>query len=171
MYDIVFLHPPSSFNKLKYPLSGVFGALVGSTDLLGHEPVGMISMAQDLSRSRYKTRIFNVGKMFLDLRYRGGTDTGPIRDFIKNLHAEIYAIGLHWAAHAPGAIELGRLIKEYHPESQVLLGGITATYYHKEIMTKFWFIDLVVLGEVDGFIREIVDSLLSGQPYGSIPNI
>lgn len=171
MYDIVFLHPPSSFDKLKYPLSGIFGALVGSTDLLGHEPVGMISMAHDLSRRGYKTKIFNVGKMLLDLRYDGAADTRSIGDFVKNLRAKIYGIGLHWAAHAPGAIELARLVKEYHPEGLVLLGGITSTYYHKEIMKKFPFVDLMVLAEVDGLIHEIVDMLLTGQPYESVPNI
>jgi B12-binding domain/radical SAM domain protein len=171
MYDIVFLHPPSSFNKLKHPLSGVFSASVGSTDVLGHEPVGIISMAHDLLKRGYKTKIFNVGKMLLDLRYNGVTDTDGIRDFAKNLQAEIFGIGLHWAAHAPGAIELARLIKECHPQGLVLLGGMTATYYHGEIVERFPFIDLVVLGEVDGLIHEIVDGLLSGQPYGSIPNI
>jgi B12-binding domain/radical SAM domain protein len=171
MYDIVLLHPPSSFNKLKYPLSGVFGALVGSTDVLGHEPVGMISMAQDLFQRGYKTKIFNIGKMLLDLRYEAVPDTNAIENFIKNLDARIYAIGLHWAAHAPGAIELARVIKQYHPDDVVLLGGITSTYYCKEIMEKFPFIDLVVMGEVDGLIHEIVDGLLHRKPYESISNL
>jgi B12-binding domain/radical SAM domain protein len=171
MYDIVFLHPPSSFEKLKYPMSGVFGALVGSTDVLGHEPVGMISMAHDLSRRGYKTKVFNLGKILLESRYRGASDTAKIRDFVKRLTANIYGIGLHWAAHAPGAIELARLIKQYHPHSVVLLGGISSTYFHMEIMERFPFIDLVVLAEVDGIIHEIVDMLLSEQPHESVPNI
>jgi len=171
MYDIVFLHPPPSFSKLRYPLSGIFSALVGSTDILGHEPVGMISMANDLSQRGYNTKIFNVGKMLLHLRYQGVQDTHSIEGFLESMNSRIYGIGLHWAVHAPGAIELAGLIKQYHPESLVLLGGITSTYYHKEIMEKFPFIDLVVLGEVDGVIHEIVDRLLSGQEYRYIPNI
>jgi B12-binding domain/radical SAM domain protein len=171
MYDIVFLHPPSSFEKLKYPLSGVFAALVGSTDILAHEPLGMISMARDLLGKGYKTKVFNVGKMLLALRDQETTDIISIRDFIKGLHARIYAIGLHWAAHSPGAVELAQLTKEHHPESLVLLGGLTATYYHKEILTKFPFIDLVVLGEVDGIIDEIVDKALRGDERQGIPNI
>lgn len=171
MYDIIFLHPPQSFDKLKYPLSGVFSALVGSTDILGHEPVGMISMANDLSQSGYNTKIFNVGKMLLNLRYQGLHSTRSVEGFLENLNSRIYGIGLHWAAHAPGAIELARLIKQYHPQSLILLGGITSTYYYREIMEKFPFIDLVVLGEVDGLIREIVDMLLGGMEYRYIPNI
>ena len=171
MFDIVFLHPPLSFTKLRYPLSGIFGALVGSTDILGHEPIGMISMVHDLSQKGYKTKIFNMGKMLLDLRYKGISDLSSIENFIKDLSSSIYAIGLHWAAHAPGAIELARLVKEYHPDSLVLLGGITSTYYHKEILKKFRFVDLVVLGEVDGTINEIVDKLLHRQEYKRIPNV
>ncbi|MEW6003016.1 MAG: radical SAM protein, partial [Nitrospirota bacterium] len=170
-FDIVFLHPPSSFIKLKYPLSGIFGALVGSTDILGHEPVGMISMAHNLRRKGYKTKIFNVGKMLLDLRNRGVTDYGSIENFIKDLRSGIYAIGLHWAAHSPGAVELARMVKKYHPDSLVLFGGLTSTYYHEEILKKFEFVDLVVLGEVDGIIEEIVDKLLNRHKYRNIPNI
>lgn len=171
MFDIVFLHPPSSFIKLKYPLSGIFNALVGSTDILGHEPVGMISMAYNLSQNGYKTKIFNMGKMLLDLRYKGVADYSSIKNFLRDLRSRIYAIGLHWAAHAPGAVELARLVKEYHPESLVLLGGITSTYYHEEILKKFRFVDLVVLGEVDGTINEIVEKLLNGQEFKRIPNV
>jgi len=171
MFDIVFLHPPSSFVKLKYPLSGIFGALVGSTDVLGHEPLGMISMAQNLYKKGYKTKIFNVGKMLLDLRYRGATDYGSIENFIKDLSSRIYAIGLHWAAHSPGAIELASLVKKYHPDSLIMVGGITSTYYHEEILKKFKFVDLVVLGEVDEIINEIVDKLLHRYKYKNIPNI
>src|SRR4030042_4663788 len=171
MFDIVFLHPPSSFIKLKYPLSGIFGALVGSTDVLGHEPLGMISMAHNLYQRGYKTKIFNVGKMLLDLRNRGVTDYGSIENFIKDLRSRIYAIGLHWAAHSPGAVELAHMVKKYHPDSLVLLGGITSTYYHEEILKKFKFVDSVVLGEVDGIINEIVDKLLNRHKCKNIPNI
>ena len=171
MFDIVFLHPPSSFSKLKYPLSGIFSALVGSTDILGHEPVGMISMARSLSQRGFKTKIFNVGRMLLDLRFKGVTDYCLIENFIKDINSRIYAIGLHWAAHAPGAIELARIVKEYHRDSLVLLGGITSTYYREEILKKFKFVDLVVLGEVDGIINEIVDKLLDRHEYKRISNI
>jgi len=171
MYDIVFLHPPTSLGKLNRPLSGIFGALVASTDMLCHEPVGMITMAHDLTRKGYKTRIYNVGKMLLDLRHQGTKNTNSIRGFIKVLQARIYAIGLHWAAHAPGAVELARLVKAHHPDRYVVLGGMTATYYHKEILEKFPFVDMVVMGEVDGLIHEIVDALLQGRPFRSLPNI
>jgi len=171
MFDIVFLHPPTSFMKLKYPLSGIFGALVGSTDVLGHEPLGMISMAHNLNQKGYKTKIFNIGKMLLDLRYRGVSDYASIEDYVKDLRSGIYAIGLHWAAHSPGTVELAAMVKKYHPDSVVLVGGLTSTYYHEEILKKFQFVDLVVLGEVDGIITEIVDKLLDRHEYKNIPNI
>ena len=145
--------------------------MVGSTDILAHEPVGMISMAHNLSQKGYNTKIFNMGKMLLDLRYRGISDLSSIESFIKELSSSIYGIGLHWAAHAPGALELARLVKEYHPDSLVVLGGIASTYYHEEILRKFKFVDVIVLGEVDGTINEIVDKLLDRQEYKHIPNV
>ena len=90
-----------------------------------------------MSQKGYNTKIFNMGKMLLDLRYRGISDLSSIESFIKELSSSIYGIGLHWAAHAPGALELARLVKEYHPDSLVVLGGIASTYYHEEILRKF----------------------------------
>jgi B12-binding domain/radical SAM domain protein len=171
MYDVVFLHPPSSFNKLTYPLSGVFGASLLSTDILAFEPVGMIAMLHDLSQRGYKTRIFNIGEMLLDLRYRNIDTYESIIASLQNIESHIYGIGLHWAAHAPGAIQLARMIKEFHPDSIVLMGGITATCFHKEIMQKYPFVDYVVLGEVDGLIHQIVEDLQHGRSDSFISNI
>ncbi len=152
-------------------MSGVFGASLLSTDMLAFEPVGMITMSHELSLLGYKTRIYNVGQMLLDLRYRNITTFESIRTSIQDIKSCIYGIGLQWAAHAPGAIKLARMINELHPDSIVLMGGITATYYHKEILETYPFIDFVVLGEVDGLIHQIVEKLLHGGSDSFISNI
>lgn len=171
MLDVAFFHPPTSFDKLRLPHGGVFSAQVVSSDLLEHEPAGMIAMARDLVRRGVQTRVFNVGRMLQQVRLAGGSDPGPVKAQVAAVQARIFAVGLHWAAHAPGALELARLLKASHPHSTVLLGGISATYFHQEILDTCPAVDLVLLGELDGIMPRLVQGLLDRRPLAELPNL
>jgi radical SAM superfamily enzyme YgiQ (UPF0313 family) len=49
----------------------------------------------------------------------------------------------------PRAIEIARLCKKLHPDSIVVLGGLTSTVFHEEIIRKHEFIDAVIKGEAE----------------------
>ena len=158
MYNVVFLHPPVSFKKLIYPLGGLFEAATGTTDLLTMMPVGMLSLANELHEAGMKTAIVNVAKKLQELRERPGPS---VEEFLAQFPAAVYAIDLHWAAHTPGAIELARMCKAKHPESFVLFGGLTASYFMEEILRSYPFVDGVVRGECDGHMPAIAKALTS----------
>ena len=46
-----------------------------------------------------------------------------------------------------GALAIAEIIKRLHPEIPVILGGLSATYYHEEILRQYPFIDFVVRGD------------------------
>ncbi|MBN1946815.1 MAG: radical SAM protein [Bradymonadales bacterium] len=169
MYDLVFLHPPSSFKKLVYPLSGLFESSTGTTDLLTMIPVGFLSLANELHTNGYKTAIVNVAKLIQQVR-DGTKDRLP--DFLDDYPAAVYGIDLHWAAHAPGALELANMCKQRHPDSFVLLGGITATYFADEILQDYLYIDGIVQGECDGHITHILQALeVRADTLHHVPNL
>lgn len=160
MYDLVFLHPPLSFRKLDHPLGGVFEAVTGTTDLLTMMPMGVLSLANELHRAGLETVVLNVAKRLQELRAEP-TALAQIEAEIERYPARIYGIDLHWAAHASGAIDLARLCKQKHPDSFVLLGGLSATYYTDEILSSYPFVDGVVQGECDGLMADITRALIS----------
>ena len=58
-----------------------------------------------------------------------------------------FGLDLHWMAHVQGALAIAEIIKRVHPKTPVLLGGLSATYYHEEILRQYPFIDFVVRGD------------------------
>ncbi len=142
-YDVLLLHPPSIYDfrkKAMFP-GPIALTVTQSTSQFITIPVGLISIADLLDRNGFKVAIFNLGDLML---------TRPdfnVERFIQNTEASIYAIDLHWCVHCQGAIEIARLCKGFHPSSFVVLGGLTATRFHEEILQKFPFVDIVVRGE------------------------
>ena len=52
---------------------------------------------------------------------------------------------MHWLAHCHGALELAKLYKQVHPETKTILGGISSTYYHQELI-EYEQIDYIIRG-------------------------
>jgi B12-binding domain/radical SAM domain protein len=140
-YDVVLIHPPAFYDFRKQPLfPGPLGPSVEKVQFI-KVPLGMICIANYLDRHGVKVIIDNIAeRMVADREF-------DVEKHIKNLESGIYAIDLHWHHHAQGAIELARLCKRLHPQALVVLGGLTATYYHEEIIQKYDFIDAVIRGE------------------------
>lgn len=120
-------------------------------------PVGMLSIADRLENEGFKVKIVNLGeKMLLDEKFE-------LEHYIKSSEAKVYGIDLHWCVHAHGAIEVARLCKHFHPEAYVVVGGLTATRFHKEIICSYKFIDAVVRGEAEESMTELVKEVTHGR--------
>jgi B12-binding domain/radical SAM domain protein len=142
-YDVLFFHPPAVYDFRKRPLfPGVLGSSVEAVQFT-KVPIGLLSLAEYLDRHGYRVLIDNLGdRMVRDPAF-------DVKRHIRSSQARIFAIGLHFQWHAQGALEIARLCKQYHPGSLVVLGGMTATCFHSEIIRKFEFIDAVVRGEAE----------------------
>jgi B12-binding domain/radical SAM domain protein len=127
--------------------------------------IGMLSIAEYLTRNGYAARVDNIGERMV---------TDPIFDveeYIGNLSARVFAVELHWCVHSQGAIELARLCKELHPEAMVVLGGLTATVFHEEIVRKYKFVDAVLRGEAEKPFLQLMRALEGHQELETVPNL
>ena len=131
-YDVILIHPPAIYDFRKKPIfPGALGSTVESVQF-AKVSIGMLSMADYLDRHGYRVIVDNLAdRMVNDKNF-------DAEEHIRNSRAKIYGIGLHWHHHAQGAIEVARLYKESHPDSLVIIGGMTATYYHQEIIKPFY---------------------------------
>jgi hypothetical protein len=75
---------------------------------------------------------------------------------MKTTPAKVYAIGLHWYVHAQGALGIARICKSLHPDALVVLGGLTATCFHTEIVQKYPFVDAIIRGEAEKPLLEFL---------------
>jgi len=171
-WEVVFLHPPSSFTKLRHPLGGLFEAATGTGDLLAMMPLGMLSLANELARAGRRVAVVNVAKAMQAVRHLGEGARAPLEALLREHPARLYGIDLHWAAHAPGALELAAWVKRLHPQARVLLGGLSATCFADELLADHPQVDFVALGECDGHMPAIAAALLADPPRpAAAPNL
>jgi len=165
-YDVVFLHPPSILDFRDRPFfpGPLAYTVVESTHQFIIPPIGMLSIADYLDRSGYKVYVDNIGERMLQ-----GKDFN-IHDYLKKVEARVFGIDLHWIVHAHGAINLARICKSLHPDSVIVLGGLTATRFHEEIITKYPFIDVVVRGESEEPFLKLMTSIDAKGHVREVPN-
>jgi radical SAM superfamily enzyme YgiQ (UPF0313 family) len=129
-YDIILIHPPAIYDfreKVIFPNLIAYTS-VGSTQQFIIPPIGLLSIADYLDRNGYHVIVDNIGERMMTSK------SFNAEEHIRNLSAKVYAIDLHWCVHSQGAIEIARLCKKLYPEAMVVLGGLTATIFHEEIL-------------------------------------
>jgi B12-binding domain/radical SAM domain protein len=166
-YDVILIHPPAIHDfREKAVFPGPIAYTVGgSTGQFIMPSIGMLSIADYLDRNGYHVLVDNIGERMV---------AGPgfdVEKYIGNLSAKVYAIGLHWCVHSQGAIEIAKLCKELHPDAMVVLGGLTATVFHEEVVRKYEFVDAVIRGEAEKPFLSLMRALEQHQELEVVPNL
>jgi radical SAM superfamily enzyme YgiQ (UPF0313 family) len=126
--------------------------------------MGFLSIAEQLELEGYHVRIVNLAyRMLMDTNF-------DAEAFFRKLKAPLFGIDLHWMVHAHGAIEIAKLVKKHHPESKVIFGGYTATYYYKELIACPE-VDFVMRGDsTEAHMKKLMASLKDCK-FSDIPNL
>lgn len=165
--NVCFVHPPSIYDfREKNLRSGPISDVVPSTPLFEMYPVGLISMLNSLVSNGYNARISNIAVLML---YSREFDA---RKYLSGIDADIFGIDLHWLPHVHGALNLARIIKEIHPNSKVLMGGFSASYFSKDIMQQLPYVDFVLRGDLqESSIVRLAEAVEKNGDLSTIPNL
>jgi B12-binding domain/radical SAM domain protein len=164
--DLILLHAPSVYDfRNKTILYGPVSDLIPPSPVFEMYPIGLTSIAEYLERAGYRVRIVNLAvRMLRDKRF-------DAEAFIKRLKAPIFGIDLHWMLHCHGAIEVAKIVKKWHPESKVIFGGFSSSYFYKELL-QYPEIDYVLRGDsTEEPFRQLMDCLNNKGDLGKIPNL
>jgi B12-binding domain/radical SAM domain protein len=164
--DLTLLHAPSVYDfRKKTMMMGPIADAVPSTDEFEMYPVGMTSIATYLGKNHYNVRIVN-------LAYRMLRDPGyDVAERLRGMRSVMFGIDLHWLPHANGALAVGELVKKLHPESYVLYGGLSSSYYHEELI-KYPFVDFVLRGDsTEEPCRQLLSALRREEPLEGVENL
>ena len=164
--DLILLHPPSIYDFRKRTiLYGPISDFIPSSPIFEMYPIGFTSIAEYLERAGYRVRIVNVAvRMLRDPNF-------DAEKLIKSLSSPVFGIDLHWLLHAHGAIEIARIVKRHHPRARLVLGGLSASYYHRELF-DYPEIDYVLRGDsTEEPFRQLMDCILSGKEPEAVPNL
>ncbi len=162
-FDLVLMHPPSIYDFRKRNIvAGPISELVPSTGVFEMYPIGFLAMLSYLNSRGYRVRIDNIAlKMLGSKRY-------DFSEELLKLDTDYIGIDLHWLPHVHGALTMARIIKEKRPDIKVMLGGFSATYYSREIISTVKDVDMVIRGDTT---ERPMEMLLAGRKMEEVPNL
>jgi B12-binding domain/radical SAM domain protein len=164
--DLTFLHPPSLYDfRRRATLWGPISDVVPSTPIYDMYPIGFAALSEYLGRHGFETRIVNLAvRMLRSPRF-------DAEQAIARMRSRAFGIDLHWLPHAQGALEVARIVRERHPETPILFGGFSATYFHEELV-RYPQVDYVLRGDsTEEPLRQLLACLRDGRAPDDVPNL
>lgn len=164
--DLILLHAPSVYDfRKKTILYGPVSDLIPPSPVFEMYPIGLTSIAEYLEKSGYRVRIVNLAvRMMRDKNFNAEA-------MIKRLEAPVFGIDLHWMVHSHGSIEVARLVKKHHPETKVVFGGFSASYFYRELI-EYPEIDYVIRGDsTEEPFRLLMDCIIKKAEPVDVPNL
>jgi B12-binding domain/radical SAM domain protein len=164
--DLLMLHAPSNYDFREHAIMyGPISDVIPSSPIFEMYPIGMVSIGAFLERHSVHTRIINIANRMLQDR------NFDVERCIEKLSASAFGIDLHWLPHAHGSLELARIVKRFHPSTPVIMGGLSASYFYKELLT-YEQVDFVIRGDsTEKPMLELMNRILAGQDVDDVPNL
>ena len=144
---------------------GPVSDMVPSTPIFEMYPLGFTTMSEYMERHGLRVRIVNLAVLMLN------KPDFDVEAYLRSMDPVAFGIDLHWLPHCHGSIEVARLVKKLHPTTPVIFGGLSATYYHEELI-EYDAVDYVVRGDsTEEPMTRLMWSLKRGGGIGDIPNV
>jgi len=166
--DLILLHAPTVYDfRRRATLWGPTSDLVPSEPVFDMYPAGFSTMAAYLEQAGFRTRIVNLAaRMVRSRRF-------DPEHLIARLKGRAFGIDLHWLPHAHGALEIAALVKRHHPQTPIIFGGFSASYFHEEL-TRYPQVDYVLRGDsTEEPLRQLMECIVEANPdtLAQIPNL
>jgi B12-binding domain/radical SAM domain protein len=164
--DLLLLHAPSVYDfRERSILYGPVSDMVPSSTVFEMYPLGFLTIASYLHDHGLNVRIVNLAlRMMNDRRF-------DVPRFLAPLRPRAIGIDLHWLPHAHGALEVARIAKEQHPDIPVIMGGLSASYFHEELI-NYPQVDFVLRGDsTEPPLHQLLVALQRGGPLAKIANL
>ncbi len=165
--DLILIHPPSIYNfRERSIMYGPINDVIPSSPIFEMYPIGFLSIVNYLKKHGYSIRIINLAlNMLKDQSFNA-------ERLLRKLEPMAFGIDLHWLVHAHGSIEVARILKKLHPNTPLIFGGLSSTYYHLEIMDEFREVDYVIRGDsVEEPLLELLKCLENGKSPEGVSNL
>jgi len=165
--DLLLIHAPSVYDFRKRTiLYGPISDVIPSTPIFEMYPVGFITMSQYLSEKGFDVRIVNLAmRMLQNQRFNPET-------YLRKFTPRMFGLDLHWLPHVQGVVEVARILKRLHPHIPIVLGGLSSSYFHREILENYPEIDYVIRGDcAEQPLSELLEAVKGDGDVSTIPNL
>ena len=164
--DLILLHPPSIYDfRESHSEYGPISDVIFSTPVFEMYPMGFTSMAGYLEEHGFNARIVNIAQRMVS---EPGYDVDAA---IAKLDPILFGLDLHWLPHAQGALKLAEIVKKHHPQTPVVFGGLSASYFHEELIRSD-LIDFVIRGDsCEEPLRQLLACVVFGGDLSTVKNL
>lgn len=164
--DLLLLHAPSVYDFREHAiLYGPVSDLIPSSTVFEMYPLGFLTIASYLHERGLSVRIVNLALRMMNSR------RFDVPAFLARQRPKAVGIDLHWLPHAHGALEVARIVKEVHPEVPVIMGGLSSSYFHRELI-EYSQVDFVLRGDsTEEPLHRLLLALRDHAPLDGIPNL
>lgn len=164
--DLLLLHPPSVYDfRDRAILYGPVSDVIPSSTVFEMYPLGFLTIASYLQQRGMNVRIVNLALRMINSR------RFDVRQFLSKLKPRAVGIDLHWMPHCHGSLEIARLVKELHPDVPVIMGGLSSSYFHRELV-EYPQVDYVFRGDsTEPPLHQLLMALRDGSSLYAIPNL
>ena len=164
--DLLLLHAPSVYDfRERAILYGPVSDMVPSSTVFEMYPLGFLTIASYLHEKGMRVRIVNLALRMMNSR------RFDVPRFLSRQKPKAVGIDLHWLPHAHGALEVARIVKELHPDVPVIMGGLSSTYFHRELIA-YPQVDYVLRGDsTEPPLHQLLVARKEGRPVDKIANL
>ncbi len=139
--DLTLLHAPSVYDfRKKNIFYGPMSDLVPSSPIFEMYPIGFLTMSNYLEKRGISVRIINLAYLMMSDK------NFDAEKFIGKIKTKTFGIDMHWLPHCQGSNEVAKIIKQYHPDTPVIFGGFSSSYFYKELIS-FPHVDFILRGD------------------------
>jgi len=167
--DLILLHPPSIYDFRKCTdiiFPDICNTVIPASPMFEILPLGFYNIKTYLEARNISVKIYNIAHMMLkDWDF-------DVESFLFTLRPTVFGIDLYWLVHAHGALELAKVLKRIHRDIPILFGGMSASYFYKELIT-YPFVDFIIRGNMTlSPIEKLVKHIIKkNRDYSKIPNL
>ncbi len=164
--DLLLLHAPSVYDfRERSILYGPLSDLIPSSPVFEMYPLGFLTIASYLQGQGMRVRVVNLAvRMMNEPRF-------SVPRFLTSVRPRAVGIDLHWLPHAHGALEVARIVKEVQPRTPVIMGGLSSTYFHEELI-RYPQVDYVLRGDsIEPPLHQLLQSLDTIEDLRAVPNL
>lgn len=129
-------------------------------------PSGMFGLATLARRAGWQCEMLHLGlEQILNPEHR-------LEDELGRSVPRVVAFDLMWHPQLAEVLESARRVKRALPETRVLLGGLTASWFWREILEQCPWVDLIIRGDAEEPLSRLLAELASPAPdLARVPNL
>jgi radical SAM superfamily enzyme YgiQ (UPF0313 family) len=139
-------------------------------------PVGILSLAAVLEPKGLQPEVVDLNRVYYDwLQQSNGSNAEAdfcsfAGDYFADRDFDFFGFSTVCSSY-PVTLRIAAEVKRAHPQSAIVLGGPQASVVDVSTLRAFPSIDLVVRGEAEQTLPELLDALGGGQSLAAIPGI